>query len=369
MPDNDPVIESDDPQQGLPNVIDDDEGPRFVPAEELAARAENWEAQFLEGMPAPVEGEGDAAAPATPAAAPAEESPIKALLEQQSELLEEIKSLKAGSGPGKGGAPEDPFAAALAESPEITQLDTEITSIANSEKHIVAAQTALFNKLALAQEEMLVATGKLEQADPEDKPSLRQELAEKTRVRDEINRQMERNEERANSNKAQLGSLRRQRATAEAGVRRAVEARAEERQTFSAQVQSDRAEFIQALSEEAKAYGIDQKSVRFAKLTKDIANEIHIFTSRQLKADPNAPGVDIPAAVKLLMKQAAEAYNLGPRQELTAASRARLNNRTAAKPGTRLPTPQQQQTPGRDRPYTLEEVRARRDAILGGGRG
>jgi len=205
--------------------------------------------------------------------------------------------------------------------------------------------------------------GQLEATPPEDRLELQQKYNQKADQKNRLISAMDRNDERIQRNNGNLSALKKEYAATLRQVSKDVEAQKEE----EAQIQADKVavigEFDGALAQEAKAYGIDPQSKTFAHLHRTIKSEIHTFVSTR---DPEADGVDISAAVRLLFKQAAETYNLGQRRALAAASTTKLNNRASVRPqGTRLPSP----TSGAfARRPTLLEVRARRDFILSGGR-
>lgn len=362
---------SDDPQGGAPPAPPDDDAPVFVSAEELQARADAFEATLGEGGDEGGEGEGEKPAAAAdkddegePGAPP---TVIEKLLQQNAEILDQLKAQSSAAGPGKDGESKDPFTTARADSPEIKQLDADIAA---TEKEILdygKSNDNLLVALGKAQADVLRLEGSVEAADPEDKPAFRSKLEDARRERDRINTQIDHNEHYKKLAASSLSSQKQLRTSAEANLRRTVAEKQEQSQQFQVEVQTAKAEIDQAFLEEAKAYGVDPKSPLFSRLYRDVRNEIHIFTRARAAEDPNAPGLDLPKAVKHLFAKASEAYNFGRRQELTDASAAKRASRAGvAKPGTRIPAAVAAAGDGR-RKWTLEEVRARRDFIISGG--
>lgn len=355
-------IISDDPQGGAPPEPPDPDEPRFVPTEELQARAAAFDEATFGTAPEGEAPEGEApdpgADPVAPTPSGAADTVTQQLLRQNAELLEAVKSL--AQRPGQGADIEDPLATARAASPEIQQLDEAISSTEANTQALSKANQQIYSQLGNLEANVLILQGKLEATPPEDRWQLQQEHAQAIAVRDRALVQMQQNQQATNNNNAQLSAWKRERDAAVRDLSRSVEEKREQFKQDEADKVATVTEYDGAFREEAKAYGIDPKSTAFGVLHRQIKADIYAFVSTR---PPNEPGVDIGGAVKHLFKQVAQAYNLGERKTLAASSQARLANRSGIAPkGTRLPALTIGAFPRRP---SLLEVRARRDAILG----
>lgn len=278
---------------------------------------------------------------------------------QMSKLSKRVEELQSALSKSKESDEEEDKKAAL-EHPDVKWIDEEMQSLAGEHQGMTSRQGELvkeYNEL-LAKYNKL--EGKHEAADDLDKVQIKAEMAEARTTLKAVTSEYNENVRRLNSYARQYKDLQRRKDIAEK------EALAERRQSKVRESEAQEIQrasgeqFTSSMQSEATKFGIDVGSPLYRQVFHSVKNQLLDYMSN---LPEGSPGIDIPAAVQELMKDAANALNLSPRKQFSNMSKEKAQ--VVTKP-TKPVSPVVRNTPtSTTQKWTAEFVRKRAERILG----
>lgn len=257
---------------------------------------------------------------------------------QAARHAEEIERLHArieelATGKGKG---EDEVTAAVAATPEITQLDQDLREVQAETKAATDRSYAVISEHKAAELAVAKLEGALERADDIDKPSLRDELRTAKASVKELESEWKDLQRALRTNNGTEKRLSREREALVAQVKDTLSQRGSQEQAAAASRRAVREHFQTVFETEAKKYGIDPTTQDAGYLLEGIKARI---TMHLRSLPPDAPPLDLEATVASLMQAEAAARKLTASSAFARASSAARETRAPVAPaGTRTLT-------------------------------
>lgn len=333
-------------------AADDASGEAATPADALRAFDAKLVDDILKTSPAPPkDGKGAAEAeepevakesPATAGAASDDdeesEDPAADLRAEVASLREE---LRASREQGKG--PSALLEAAVSESPEIQQLESEMRAAEQEARASSLRVTEIIKLHTQAKEDLATKRGELKYAADVDKLDIRDEIRDFERAIRDFEREY--SEKVRDTKDAQIAQKRLsgQREAEVSRIKQALANRSTQAEADKAAKREAKQNFNSAFKTEAEKYGIDATRLN-GKLTDPKARHIEEVIKarvtlhlRRLQAqDPNAPAVDVRELTAKYWKDEASNRGLSTKKAFTAASTERRESRTGTtRPGAR----------------------------------
>lgn len=237
---------------------------------------------------------------------------------------------------------------------ELASLDADVKAYERSDKQLVAD----FGRLENLIKEL---NAKLEFA-PDDitKMELKREVAEAKREQRDVRRDWENNAERQKIANRQMQAVIRQYRDAEAKAKAKREQAKKQEWDNRAAGEVTRREFATAIRTEAESYGVKVDSQVYAVLQQSVRDRLLTYL-RSLGED--AEGIDIPAAVGVLVKEYADVMNFKKKFGAVSKQKAGVTRQPA---GDATPGKGKQPTTDKNGAWTPQYVRERARRMLGG---
>lgn len=251
----------------------------------------------------------------------------------------------------------------IAEDPNVKSLATDYNDTYAEIQTVARQQDQQIKLYGVLEKDVAKLQGKLEASqDPDVRNELRAELSEKIGEQKSVRADIANSQREVRQLNLRLKDLRSRYADAEARAKEQVsrqrQAELEQRQA----AQETRREFADAMRKEADAYGIPIGSKHYEVLFQTINDRIYTYLSRL----PNgAPGIDMESAVKQLMAEYDNTYDLKAR--FKKSSDAKRDATGAAHPALVNPKASEKTpSPPKSGHWTGSFARDRAKRLLGG---
>lgn len=325
------------------------------PAEALRAFDEKLVSEILKTPPADksaagaeVEKEDVKESPAKAGAASDDDEeeiddPTADLRAELAALKEELRASREGS---RG--PNALLEAAVSESPEIQQLESEMRAAEAETKTATARANEIIREHSKLEKDIAKLEGKLEIAPDVDKLDIRDELREKRRELKDLVSEYNENVRTVKAGQTAQKKLNVHKAEEIDRLKQALANRSTQAEADRTAQKQAKATFNAAFKTEAEKYGIDATRTASGKLSDPKARHIEEVIKarvtlhlRRLQAqDPNAPAVDVAELTAKYWRDEAQNRGLSTKKAFTAASTERRESRNGtARPGSRSASP------------------------------
>ncbi len=268
---------------------------------------------------------------------------------------------------------EEDSEALVAEDPEFKGLGQELASLQQDIEAVQQDQMQLVGSYGQIENDVKALEAQMDKAEDFEKAALRTEINSKKAEMRSIMSQVNRGRRELNAINREIAGVERQQQQArDAVLGRREQQRKQDLQ--SAQVaRLTREEFNTSMRTEAEGFGIDPGSKQFQVLSTAVRNQL----ANHLKSlPPDAPGIDIGAAVKHLMGEFGDAMGLKSRfTKRTQQAQGRTPVTSGPKGGTGTPPlpkgvkepqmPKGMEQFGKDGNFTLEFSKERARRMLG----
>jgi hypothetical protein len=209
----------------------------------------------------------------------------------------------------------------IADDPDVKEIGAELASLDADVKTYTEKDRGLVQNFGQLETLLKQLEAKLEFA-PDDisKAEIRREIADSKREQRDIRRDWENNLTNLKSAERQMKAAVRQYREAEGRARtKRDQAKRQESESHAAYA-STRKEFADAMQSEARSYGIAPESKMFAVMNESIKGRL---TNYLRSLGTNAEGIDLSAAVAVLVEEYADTY--GKKRNFAAASRQKAS--------------------------------------------
>ncbi len=260
----------------------------------------------------------------------------------------------------------------IAEDPDVQGLNTQLGSLQEDIKAIQQDQMQLVGSYGQVENEIKALEAQVGKAEDFEKTTLQQQISSKKSELRSIMSSVTRGRRELNGVNREVAGIERQQDKARQAVLGRRETQRKEELRGAQVARLTRAEFNTSMRAHAKEYGIDPSSKQFNVLSTSVRNQLAQHLN-QLPKD--APGIDIPAAVKRLMGEFAEAMSLKPKFQKVSETKGRTPVTSGPKPsgGPPLPKGMKEPVPPKGVPqfdrhgnWTLAYSQWRAEKMLGG---
>lgn len=208
----------------------------------------------------------------------------------------------------------------IAADPDVQGLNTQLTSLQKDIEAIQQDQMQLVGAYGQVENEAKALDEAANKAEDFEKTTLKQQASAKRSELRQIMSTINRGRRELNAVNRSIADVERQQDKAKQAVLGRRETQRKEGLRSAQVARLTREEFNTSMRAQAKEYGIDPSSKQFNVLSTSVRNQLSQHLSRLPK---DAPGIDIPAAVKHLMGEFAEAMNLKPKFQKVSETKGR----------------------------------------------
>lgn len=250
---------------------------------------------------------------------------------------------------------------------EIVQQDQAVQGLikqykkVKSELDVVQTEyTQNVTKYANLERKIERLSGKLEAADFEAQPAIKEELKEVTAEWKEVRSELKSAKQTEANLIERLENIKQKGIAAEKQAKLRAKEEAERQEEQAREAQQLRGQYVTAMEQEAARYGLDVESKKYKHLLKVNHGNIVAYLS---SLPPNAPGIDIDHAVKVLMAEWADVN--GVKAKFQKASAAKRQATTPTQSTTSVATKAKSEAPPKDGKWTADYARKRAERLLG----
>lgn len=257
-------------------------------------------------------------------------------------------------------APEQDVEAIIGDDPYVKEAADELRSNDARVKEAQQEQTRIIAEHGKWEKEVARLKGALSKAPPEERDEVRDELREARGDQKEAERAYRESRREITGLNRELRQSAQKFRQAESNARERLEREQQNAQTQKERNVETRQDFDDAVTAEAKKYGIPTDSQTFTVLHQGVKDRIAGY----LRTLPRgAPGIDIPGAVTVVMEEFVEAMALKSRFQKDSTRKRQQTGQRGDGSGVKAPAATGDEPKGA---WSLEYIRERSRRLLGG---